>query len=179
MAVAEAATGATLQLMGRRSHIQLGDGTLSVTCPGSDIGTQYAVMNDAGTQVHLQFQNMPTDCIDVPTGVPCAAEPSLTTPNVVPAMFYCVFEASAGIAFEGPYRATRVKDDTSGKLAAILTCDMPLGPVGSFSSKLFEITSGFTSPMVNVTVMHGIHPDFLELPFVGYAGGNTLTVSSG
>merc|ERR1712032_917065 len=105
--------------------------------------------------------------------------PSLTTPmNVVPAMFYCVFEGAAGIAFKGPYHATSVKHEQSGKLAAMLTCDLPLEVAGIYPSKLNEITGGFATPMVNVSVMFGQDPNFVELPFVGYPGGNTLTVSA-
>jgi hypothetical protein len=173
---AEELLSATLTVKGRQSKIMMGDGLLSVTCPGKDVGTQYAVLNDQNTNVTLQFLNMPTDCIDVPTGVPCAAMPSLTKKNVVPPMFYCVFQGSDGFAFEGPYYAERVKESMSGKLAAMLTCELPLENAANLGiTKLAEITASAPG-IVNVSVMHGVNPDFLELPFVGYPGGNTLTV---
>merc|ERR1719198_1665753 len=111
------------------------------------------------TNVTIQFSNIPTDCVDVPTGIPCAALPSLTKKNVVPPMFYCVFQGSAGFAFKGPYYAERVKDSMTGKLAAMLTCELPLEAAANLGiSKLAEITGAIPGAPFNVSVMHGINP---------------------
>ena len=156
-------TFAQLKLNGRLSTIELGDGVLSATCPGTGFGVQYVSSN--ASHVHIRFINVPPTCINVPVNLPCAAD----EPEEMPPLFWCVFIGETGIGFDGPRHAYAKQEPASGKFLTKLTCSLP------DPTKLREITANLGTPQLNVSVVHGSVDDFLqELPFAGLRGGSVV-----
>ena len=154
----------TLRLGGRLSQIQLGGGVLSVACPSSETySVQYIQTNS--TYVNMQFFGVPPHCIDVPTSIPCVAHS-----DIVPPLFWCVFEGISGFAFVGPYRATSTQYATFGLSTSNLACAYPP------RVKWDEITSSDVST-ANVTVLFGQPGDgYVELPYSGPLGNNSIAM---
>ena len=128
--------------------------------------TEYVTKND--THVNVRFINVPATCIDIPVTLPCAAD----DPVEVPPLFWCVFVGKTGLHFDGPLHAYAKHDALSGKSLTKLSCSLP------DEAKTDEITEKRASLGVNVSIVHGLAPQFLhQLPFVGLHGGNIVMLS--
>ena len=93
---------------------------------------------------------------------------------MVPPLFHCVYVGATGVGFEGPYHAT-AESHGIGLSATVLSCVLPS------AFKLAEITGGAVSgganATLNVSVLFGQPPDFIELPY-GMPGGNAIAVGN-
>ena len=183
--------------MGSGSHVEFQStgARLFASCPGSAVGdpiaafvkwitpTSFDSFRLGGTLGNLSvlFHSMPTTCAGVPVTQPCASDPEFAPP-----LFFCNFNGTGGLLSNGPFLATRMKEDVAATgvaagVHAMMACEMPGyddveritalwpgGPQSPTPTMTLEIT--FMAPLGAL--------DARSIPFVGLPNGNLIRITS-